>query len=203
MSKENKQILRAYFDKETEKRFISGYAIVFNQLSKRILENGKLFYEKILDTALQNTDMSNVLMLVDHNKDKLLARSKSETLTFEIDSYGVYYTFEVPETELGNSIYKHVERGDYTENSFAYILDEKNKEDVEYIKDKEYDLIRVVKNIRKITDFSIVINGAYSQTYIFLERNLDDIEKELEQSDKEQTNNLELYNKKLQLLKIK
>lgn len=208
------ELLRAFYDEKTQKHYISGYAVVFNQLSKRILEKGKLFYEKILDTALSNTDMTNVLMLVDHNKDKLLARSKSDTLTFEVDSYGVFYTFEVPDTELGNSIYKHIERGDYTENSFAYYLDEKDKEDVEYIKDEEYGLIRVVKNIRRITDFSIVINGAYSQSYIYLERNFDDIANEASSEDNESakvgnlgdktnSNRLNLYDKELEVLKFK
>ncbi|MFW5847936.1 MAG: HK97 family phage prohead protease, partial [bacterium] len=179
----------------------SGYAVVFEQLSKRILENGKLFYEKILRNSLENTDLSNVVMCVNHDKNQMLARTKSETLELNIDDYGLFYRFEVPNTQLGNDIYEQVSRGDYKENSFAYMLDEKNRDDVEYIKDKEYGLIRIVKNIRKITDCSIVRDAAYHQTYIFLERNLKDIESDLNDNNDYQIKNNK--RKELEIIKLK
>ncbi|MFW6047641.1 MAG: HK97 family phage prohead protease [Candidatus Woesearchaeota archaeon] len=197
----NKEIIRAYFDEETQKKYISGYAVVFEQLSKRILENGKLFYEKILRNSLENTDLSNVIMCLNHDKNQMLARTKSETLELNIDDYGLFYRFEVPNTNLGNDIYEQVSRGDYKENSFAYMLDEKNRNDVEYIKDKEYGLIRIVKNIRKITDCSIVRDGAYNQTYIFLERNLKDIESDLNDNNDYQIKNNK--RKELEIIKLK
>ena len=203
MSKENKNFqIRAFYDEEKQKRYISGYAVVFNQLSKKILENGKTFNEKIFDTAINdNTRMDNVLMLLNHKKSNLLARTKSGTLQWEKDENGIYITFEVPDTTLGNDVYEQVRLGNYSEMSFGFYLDPKNSDDAEFIKDQGM-LIRHVKNIKMITEISIVTDGAYPQTNIQLgERSLDEIEAEL---DKEQVNyNIKNKQKELEILKIK
>jgi HK97 family phage prohead protease len=87
-----------------KRRYISGYAIVFNELS---VDLGG-FREIILPEAVerQMINESDILMLVNHNRDNgLLARSKFGTgsLRIEVDEKGVYFEFELPNTQLGTT----------------------------------------------------------------------------------------------------
>ena len=157
--------LRAF--EEGGKRFIEGHASIFNRQSKILREGGKTFREIIMTGAFDevlNRDGLNVIANIDHNMDKMLGRTKSNTLELKIDSRGLHYKIEVPNTQLGNDTYELVERGDYYESSFAYGALGKN---VTWGRDRSDGmLLRYVHNVDLLKDIAIVRNGAYSETNV-------------------------------------
>lgn len=150
-------------DEESGKRYLEGYAIVFNQRSKLIREWGETFYEVIEpsapDNVLKNPGL-NVIATVDHTRAKMLGRNISGTLELVKDERGLKYIIEVPNTTLGNDMYEMVKRGDYFESSFIFTIAEKGVRT-----DTAEDIpVRYVSDFENMYDVSIVIDGAYANT---------------------------------------
>ena len=165
---------------EDGKRYLDGYASRFNQRSKQIFENNRLFYEIISRTAFDETLQSenlNVVSTFNHNRDRgILGRTKSGTLALSTDDVGLHFKVEVPLTQLGNDVYTLVQRGDLSECSFAFIV---KKGDDEWTKDENGDNIRTINKIAKLYDVSVVIDGAYEHTDVFAR---DEVEENIEPS---------------------
>ncbi|TLX78411.1 HK97 family phage prohead protease [Labilibacter sediminis] len=181
---------------ENGENIIDGYGSVFNQKSRRLVENGKVFYEIIHTGAFDDCDFSNAIMCLNHDKRQMLARTKSGTLTLTVDEYGLKYSFTLPNTTLGNDTKEQVSRNDYDESSFAFIVDQKS---VKWERDSEGNLIRNVHKIKRVTDCSIVLNGAYANTDISL-RDLKDVEDKIDTVVEEYQRD---YTKELELIKLK
>lgn len=150
-------------DEESGKRYLEGYAIVFNQRSKLIREWGETFFEVIEPTAPDNVladEGLNVIATVDHSRAKMLGRNISGTLELVKDDHGLKYIIEVPDTTLGNDTYQMVKRGDYFESSFIFTIAEKGVRT-----DTAEDIpVRYISDFENIYDVSIVIDGAYANT---------------------------------------
>lgn len=184
---------------DEKKIYIEGYAAVFNQRSKLIFEDGKLFYEIIKPNAFDEvlkSDNLNVKAVVDHDKSKLLARTKSGTLTLSVDEYGLKYNILLPNTNLGEDIAKMVERGDIFESSFKYST---VKGDDRFERDENGDLIHIVERVSGLYDVSLVVDGAFANTNMaVVKRSLDEFEK----SEKERKEKiLSELNKKREYIK--
>lgn len=175
MTAKNKTIARAIdsekiqvrADKETGQRFLEGYAIIFNQRSKLIREWGEVFHEVIEPGAPDNVLADpglNVIATVDHDRAKMLGRTKSGTLELIKDKKGLRYIIELPDTSLGRDIANQVERGDYFESSFIFSIAEKG-----YRYDRSEDIpVRYISDFSALRDISIVIDGAYANTAVKL-----------------------------------
>ena len=98
-------------------RRLEGYAAVFGQEAR--IGN---FTETIAPGAFASslTSGKDVLALVDHRSDALLARTKSGTLRLSQASKGLAFSLDVPKTGLGNDILALAERGDLGGMSFAF-----------------------------------------------------------------------------------
>lgn len=149
--------------------FIKGYAAVFEQYSRPFWDE---WVEVISRRAFDNTDMSDVVMVVDHARDvaSVLARSKDGlgTLEITIDDVGVAFRFLAPDTSRGRDIVTLVERGDISECSFAFYVDSDSwLYDVDF-DGKRYD-VRRIDSVAKLVDLSIVVNGQYGQTSVSVE----------------------------------
>lgn len=147
---------------ESGAKVIEGYGAVFNQRSRLIYEQNKLFYEVIREGAFDEVMAGdlNVIANFQHEDEKMLARTKSGTLSLEVDERGLKYIFEVPDTNLGRDIAVQVERGDIFESSFRFAVRPK---DVEWKREGE-DLVRYVNKITVLNDVALVTNGAYANT---------------------------------------
>ena len=153
---------------EENSRIVEGYAIVFNQQSRKLYDKAskKIFTEVIDPRAVTKAflDEQDVKMLFNHSNDMLLARSTFGygTLSYDIDEYGVKYRFEMPNTTTGNDVLEMIRRGDVWGCSFAF----------SYAKDGVRDEKRNGQNYRtviqmaSIDDFSIVVDPAYMGTYV-------------------------------------
>ena len=149
--------------------FIKGYAAVFEKYSRPFWDE---WVEIISRRAFDNTDMSDVVMVVDHARDvaSVLARSKDGlgTLEITVDEVGVAFRFLAPDTSRGRDIVTLVERGDISECSFAfYVGSDSWLYDVD-VDGKRYD-VRRIDSVAKLVDLSIVVNGQYGQTSVSVE----------------------------------
>lgn len=144
-----------------ESRTVSGYAIVFNSDSNDL--GG--FIERIDPNSLDGVvEKSDVLCLLNHNEDRgVLARSnKGEgSLTLEIDEIGLKYTFEAPNTALGDELLEGLRRGDISTSSFAFTV---GKDSWSKLENGSY--LRTINSINELFDVSPVYRAAYDATSV-------------------------------------
>ena len=152
------------------KKFLEGYASIFNQRSKPIFENGKWFYEIIatgaFDEVLASPEFKTKLNF-NHMNGQLLARTESGTLQLSVDEKGLFFKAEAPNTTTGNDVVELVSRGDLFECSFAFIV--KRGDDTWTMNPDSADpikLIRTVNKVSRLADVSIVTDGAYAGTEV-------------------------------------
>ena len=107
-----------------ESRHIEGYAIVFDRPSCVMYDWEKDWdYKEYIDRSAvtqELIDKSDIICRLDHNPDKMLARSKNGkgTLQLAIDDHGLKYAFDAPNTSAGDEALELIRRGDITGSSF-------------------------------------------------------------------------------------
>lgn len=139
-------------------RTLAGYAAVYNQDSREIVEGGRRFTERIAPGAFNQTlsERGDVKLFYNHDASMPLARTRSGTLELRSDRNGLAFSAKLPDTTLGNDVRALIERGDLSgEMSFGFIVDEDS-----WSKDRSQ---RLVKRARLI-EVSIVQDAAYPQT---------------------------------------
>ena len=149
---------KRYFNIETrtEKRedgstTIIGHAAVFNQMSSDL--GG--FREIIAPNAFENVLTDDVRALINHDPNLLLARTTSGTLNLKQTNEGLQYSFDVPDTTYGRDLIISMERGDISQSSFAFTIEEDSWESTE---DGE---IRTINKVKQLYDVSPVTYPAY------------------------------------------
>lgn len=145
-------------EQKIEGRTLSGYAAVYGEQSREIVEHGRAFTERIAPGAFKATldARADVKLLYNHDPMHLLARTRSGTLNLRSDRAGLAFEASLPETTLGNDVRALLERGDLTgEMSFGFFVEE----DSWNAKRTE----RLVKRA-KLVEVSIVQDAAYPQT---------------------------------------
>ena len=179
--------LRA-MDKE-EKRTVRGYAATFESRS------GDLggFIESIDREAFSETDMEDVRALFNHDSNFVLGRTKAGTLRLMVDENGLAYEIDMPDTQLGRDMYESIKRGDISQSSFAFTI-----EDDEYRKEGD-TVFRTIKKIKKLYDVAPVTFPAYESTSVQA-RKIDELKN---QELKEENSNTDaIRNRELYLLKL-
>lgn len=147
-------------------RFIEGYAAVFNSRSKLIMEFGELFYEEIEPGAFRDVLESpelDVYLTFNHSRDYIIGRTKSGTLILREDETGLWFKAQMPETQVGHDTWELVKRGDLFENSFAFSVD---NEGFRWTETEDDIPLRIITNVRRLVDVSVVTHGAYSDTSV-------------------------------------
>lgn len=149
---------------EEDRPKIWGYAIVFNKWSEIISENGIRFRERITPDSVRDAlaDGADIRALVNHDPDKLLARTRSGTLTYRIDEVGVYVEIDPPNTSYARDALESIRRGDMSGASFSYRTAKGGD---------AWDLggdvpARTVNRIESIREFSTVAFPAYPDTEV-------------------------------------
>lgn len=147
-------------------KIIEGYALKFNQRSKKLGN----YYEVISSNALNGVDLSDVKCLVDHDYSKVLGRTTADTLRLEVDKIGLKFTCIIPNTSYANDLYESINRGDITECSFEFTLNEKNKlaQTIARLSDGTY--LRTINQFKDLREVSIVSNPAYFETSAKIKR---------------------------------
>ena len=139
-------------------RTLAGYAAVYGQDSREIVENGRKFIERIAPGAFNETLSSgaDVKLYYNHDASMPLARTRSGTLQLKSDRNGLAFTASLPETTLGNDVRALIERGDLSgEMSFGFFVNEDS-----WNKDRTQRLVKKAT----LVEVSIVQDAAYPQT---------------------------------------
>ena len=192
MNKEVRYSPIVFRNLEEDSRRLEGRAIVFDSYS-----NNLGFYEKINRSAVTQEliNHSDIIFTFNHDPNQLLARFRNGggSLDVQLREDGVYFSFDIPNTTLGNDIYELIKRGDISNCSFCFsISDEKEAQKWEKRDGKMY---REIFKIGGLYDLSAVTYPAYSDTDInarslemrnIAEAELDKIIKEAEEMKEEQ-----------------
>ena len=150
---------------EEKQTHIQGYAITFDSMSENLG-----FREIISRNALDDADMSDVVLNFNHDNDKILARnSKSEglgSLTLTVDDKGLFFDAIPTDTSYSRDLIANMESGILGKCSFAFRMDYLDEEAQTWDWDsgeRGYDL-RTINKIADILDVSVVTKPAYEST---------------------------------------
>lgn len=151
---------------ESEGKTVQGRGVVFESLSndlqgfKEIIKRGAITQELI--------DNSDVYARMNHSNDYILARcNKGQgSLKLELRDDGLYYSFELPNTEKGRELSEHIRRGEISQSSFAFMVSDEPDSEKWYKKDGV--VIREINKISYLGDIAPVFQPAYSETSVSL-----------------------------------
>lgn len=147
-----------------EKGIVEGYAVVYDKKT----DICGYFEETIKRGALDNADLKDVPLLVNHDTDTIpVARSRrnngSSSMTLTVDEKGLKIRAELDlkNNARASELYSAIKRGDISGMSFMFTVktDEWTDEDTEYPK-------RTIIEIAKVYEVSAVTFPAYSDTSI-------------------------------------
>lgn len=158
-----------------ESRTIEGYALKFGVRSRLLCDWWNNYYEVLEPGCVtrEMLDKQDIKLTMFHDRQLVLARSNkgNGTLSYEVDKVGVKFWAEMPHTVDGGKALELVSRGDIAGCSFIYSTDEGDSENaVSYERldekgdDGEDILLRHVKRIDNVYDFTITTDPAYEQT---------------------------------------
>ena len=148
---------------ETHGTFLEGTPIVYDSWTDL-----GWYDEQIQRGALDNTDLTDVRFLINHNTDMIpLARSRNNnensTMQMTVDEGGmnIRVNLDTENNADARSLYSAVERGDIDGMSFMFVVDGELWEDEESEHPK-----RTITDIEKVFEVSAVTFPAYEQTSI-------------------------------------
>jgi HK97 family phage prohead protease len=168
-------VARKREEKSDEPSYIvEGYATTFDKPYVLFEDvDGTKYYEVIDRHALDNADMSDVIMQYDHN-GRVFARNSNNTLQLDLDGTGFKVTADLSRTELAKGLYEDIAAGMITKMSWAFVVtkdayDQKTR-------------TRTVLEVKKVYDVSAVSIPANDDTMIAA-RNYVNGRRELEQRE--------------------
>lgn len=147
-----------------DNKTIYGKAISFETLSvdlggfRETIKRGAITQELI--------DHSDIFARTNHDNDYILARSKNGkgSLSLELRNDGLYFSFELPNTEKGNELREHIKRGEITQCSFAF--NAAKEPNAEVWRNENGIIYRDIYKIGYLGDVAPVYNPAYEETYV-------------------------------------
>lgn len=155
--------IRAAENPPDDKMIIEGYAIIFNTPQTRQYGAYK-FTETIQSGALSKTDMKDVPLRYNHYDNiMIMARTRNKSLQLIVDTKGLKIVAELIDTQNNRDLYKGVQAGLIDKMSFAFTVAEKG----DTWQDGDTETVRVVTDINKLYDVSIVDMPFYDDTSIY------------------------------------
>lgn len=160
-----------------ESRTIEGYALKFGVRSRLLCDWWDYYFEVLEPGSVtrEMLDAQDIKLTMFHDRQLILARSNKGvgTLNYEVDEIGVKFWAEMPKTVDGDKALELVQRGDIAGCSFIYSTDEGDSENAvsyerldEKTESGEDILIRHVKRIDAVYDFTLTTDPAYEQTNV-------------------------------------
>jgi len=186
-----------------ESREVVGYASVFTDTdgNPALSENLGGFREKIDPEAFNEVLDNDVRALFNHDPNLILGRTTAGTLSLSVDERGLKYSFTAPDTTTGRDLMVSLERGDVSQSSFGFIVEEDSWDE-----DEEGRTIRTIKKVGRLLDVSPVTYPAYPDAEAGKRSFLNyRTEKEKQENKKQEQYQIrrDLLDKKIKLLKLK
>ena len=146
----------------TNKRFdteyyVEGYATTFDKPYLMFEYEGIKYYEVIDRHALDEADMSDVIMQYDH-QGKVFARNSNNTLYLNVDDTGLFTAADLSRSQAARQMHEEIDGGLVTKMSWAFTVAESK-----YNKDTH---TRTLTKIKKVYDVSAVSMPANPDTSI-------------------------------------
>ena len=147
-----------------EKKFISGYAAKFNKPS----EDFGWFREIIKPGAFGRTlrEGADVRMLINHDPNLILGRTKASTLQLSEDETGLKFRCDMPDTSYARDLHVSIARGDISQCSFGFIT--RKQVWVEETDPEDPDEMNITRELHDVDlfDTSAVTYPAYPDTEV-------------------------------------
>lgn len=201
----NKELERRSYNfevraEQSEKgNIITGRPIVYNSRTDM-----GWFDEIIEPGALNNTDLTDVRFLVNHDTSKIpLARSRRNNgnstmqLTTDNDGLSIRVTLDTENNTEARALYSAVQRGDISGMSFMFGIDSEEWDDLE----SEHPTRRI-KSISTVVEVSAVTFPAYESTEINA-RSKEALDNARQAVDTARSNSVDTDKAQLELLKLK
>jgi len=136
---------------EGETMNVVGHASVYNTMSEDLGGFREIIAPGAFDDVLDN----DVRALINHDGNLILARTTSGTLKLSTDEKGLKYEFDMPQTSYGKDLAISMKRGDVTQSSFAFTVENDNWET------KDGMDVRTITKVKRLFDVSPVTYPAY------------------------------------------
>jgi len=194
--------LRAAQDQEAQSKRIFGYAAKFNVESENLGNDEYQFREIITPGAFDEALNDDVRALFNHDSSLILARSKNGegSLKIGVDSVGLWYEFEAPDTQVGRDLMTSIARGDVDQSSFSFkiaddgeIWEERKNEEGQSV------LKRTITKVSRLFDVSPVTYPAYPDATVAL-RSLEKFQSEHEQNEPTDDHSLSHWQRRMGLI---
>lgn len=139
-----------------------GHASVFDQETYIPGEGWEVIARSAFNEVLKDQS-TDVRALFNHDPTMLLGRQSAGTLRLSVDSEGLPFEVDLPDTTVGRDIRILLDRGDLTGASFGWIPGE-----YDTLTRSEGGLIRSHTSIKRLVDVSVVTFPAYSGASVAL-----------------------------------
>lgn len=150
-------------DDTTDTMRVQGYALEFNKPS-----NPMPFVEYISPYALEGLDLSKVLLLYAHNFENILARTDADSLLLKVDEKGLFFSAQLPDTQLGHDVYTNVANGNIKGCSFGFHI-----ADDSWDVDQQGQTIHTILKIDQLREITLTTVPAYDETSVSVQRSLE------------------------------
>jgi HK97 family phage prohead protease len=163
-------------------------------------------YEIIKRGALDNSDLSDISLLINHQFNELpIARyrqgDEASTLKISLEDDGLHFEATLDEQNPKSAeVLSCVKRGDIQKMSFGFFLDEQNPACAHWIENPGDKPTMVITRIEAVFDISVVTWPAYESTSVQMKR---EKEMEIEETDVFAEYQEKKRTAELELLKLK
>lgn len=167
---------------DKQPKTIEGYALRFNSPSKDL--GG--FIEVIDPKALDNVDLSNVIMLDQHDYSKPLASVKAGTLKLDVDNKGLHFVATLDDSvSYANDTFNNIQNGNVSSMSFRFDVDDGGDE---FTQDEQGKVTRTIKQVKDLFEVSTVTIPAYDDSNVQVDKR--SYEKFINDNSKEKDNKI-------------
>ena len=133
--------------------YVEGFATTFNKPYLLYELDGVKYYEEIDRHALDEADLSDVIMQYDH-QGKVLARLSNGTLGLEPTEKGLFIYADLSKSQAAKELYEEIKNGLVTKMSWAFTVAED-----EYDRETRTRTITKIKKVYDVSAVSIPANG--------------------------------------------
>lgn len=172
--------IKARSANDDSKMVLEGYALKFEKET----ELWKGFKEVIRKGALDNTDMSRVFLLFNHNDDVILAGTSNNSLELQVDDIGLKFRAELVDTQTSKEVYTLAKQGLLTKCSFSFRT---AKNGYKYSRIDDKNELGEIVDIETLYDVAVVTYPAYDDTEVYA-RDIKALEREHERINEERAN---------------
>lgn len=157
--------IRALADETDAQMIVEGYATTFNQPYELWREPGYTVMEQIDARALDEADVSDVIMQYNH-EGRVFARNTNGTLMLKPDDVGYFTRAILGGTDIGRQLYQEIKGGYTNKMSWAFRVEKDRRDIEENAETGEVKILRTILKVSKVYDVSAVSLPANPATTI-------------------------------------